>query len=41
MELTRHLFDLNPIARIRLVHQYMGHGAHQTAVLDNRGAGHE
>ena len=31
---VQHILDKNPVPRSRIVHQHMGHGAYQLAVLD-------
>ena len=37
---VQHILDKNPIPRSRIVHQHMGHGAYQLAVLNNRTSAH-
>ena len=37
---VQHILDKNPVPRSRIVHQHMGHGAYQLAVLDNRASAH-
>ena len=37
---VQHILDKNPVPRSRIVHQYMGHGAYQLAVLNNRASAH-
>ena len=36
----QHILNKNPIPRSRIVHQHMGHGAYQLAVLNNRASAH-
>jgi len=38
---VQHIFDENPVTSGRIVHQNMGHGAHQLPVLYDRTAAHE
>ena len=37
---VQHILDKNPVPRSRIVHQHMGHGAYQLAVLNNRASAH-
>ena len=37
----QHIVDKNTVARGRVIHQHMGHGADELAVLQNGTAGHE
>ena len=37
---VQHILDKDPVPRSRIVHQHMGHGAYQLAVLNNRASAH-
>ena len=37
---VQHILNKNPVPRSRIVHQYMGHGAYQLTVLNNRASAH-
>ena len=37
---VQHILNKNPVPRSRIVHQHMGHGAYQLAVLNNRASAH-
>ena len=38
---VQHILDKNAVARGRVIHQHMGHGAYQLTVLNNRTSAHE
>ena len=38
---VQHIFNKYPISPCRVIHQYMGNSAHQSAILDDRTAAHE